>query len=354
MAFSRFARTTSTTTKKLLENIKKGVRYVFQTQNKYTFCITGSGHTGMEAAITNILDEGDVFMVAVHGVWGERAAEMGTNLNAHVVKLPVKPGHTIPLDDISEALRKHKPKLFYVCHGDSSTGTLQSLDGLGSLCRQHECLLLVDAVASLLAAPINCDEQGIDVLYSGSQKCLNAPAGLALITVSDKAVAVIKRKKRIASFYLNLLKIGDAWRCEGENYVYHNTPAISLLMQLHEALAIVTEKGLAKVIAQHNAISQYMQTQLREAGLRLFVPNDEHRLSSVVVVYVPIGVSSTDVRRFLLEKYQIEIAAGFGKLKNDVWRIGIMGANATTFNCDILMKALDTGLRVCRNAKSNL
>lgn len=315
---------------------------MFQTRNKYTFCITGSGHAGMEAAITNLLDPDDVFVSVVHGVWGERAATMAANMNARVVKLPVKLGEVISLDAIEAALAQHKPKLLYVCHGDSSTGTLQPLNGLGALCHRHGCLLLVDAVASLLAAPVAMDADEIDVLFSGSQKCLNAPAGLALISVSDRALAAIKRKKIIASFYLNLLKIAAAWKCDNdaESYIYHNTPAISLLMALHEALVVVSEASIERIIRTHNEVSSYLQAELERAGLQLFVRNKQHRLSSVVLVKVPAGVNSVSVRRYLLDNYDIEISGGFGETQNTVWRIGLMGANATRFNVDILIKAL--------------
>lgn len=307
----------------------------------------------MEAAIVNILADGDVFLVATHGLWGARAATMGANVGARVVQVaPDGLGQVIGLRVFEEALIRHKPKLLYVCHGDSSAGTLQPLEGLGALCRRHNCLLLVDAVASLLSTPLAMDSLQIDVLFTGSQKCLNAPPGLAPISFADRAMDIIRKRDRVSSLYLNVLKIGESWGCADSSYIYHITPAISLLMSLREALAIVVETGLSQIIADSGSMSTYLQQELEKLGLGFLVKSPEQRLPSVLAVKVPEKIDANQVKRFLLDNYRIEIAGGLGPSAGLIWRIGLMGQNATRFNCDVLLAALREALKAARESAS--
>ena len=266
-----------------MSEIKEGIRYIFQTRNEYTFAISGSGHTGMESAICNILEPGDTFVCAVSGIWGKRAAEMGRKLNCKVIEMePQSLGHGFGLREFEKVIREQNPKLVYVCHGDSSTGVLQRLDwsdqktgSLGQLCHEHNCLLLVDAVASLLSAPLDVDRWHIDIAFSGSQKCLSAPPGVALITFSDRAMEVIRnRKSPVVSYYLDVMKMSSAWGCRPNGppgqlqgkptFSYHSTHAVSLLIGLREALSIVVEAGLEETIKKHNETSRliYFHEQL--------------------------------------------------------------------------------------------
>ncbi|NXS14444.1 SPYA protein, partial [Neodrepanis coruscans] len=171
----------------VMDEIKAGIQYAFQTQNQLTLAISGSGHCAMEAALFNLLEHGDTILVAINGIWGQRAADIARRLEANVCELLKPPGEYFTPCDIEEGLVQHKPSVLFITHGESSTGVLQPLEGLGELCHRHGCLLLVDAVASLGGAPIFMDQQEIDVLYSGSQKVLNTPPGSAPISFSERA-----------------------------------------------------------------------------------------------------------------------------------------------------------------------
>lgn len=270
---------------KVMSDIKDGLRYIFQTENAATFVISATGHAGMEAAICNILQEGDTFVSTVAGIWGERAAEMGRKLKCKfervmsdyvtnffetgkVVEVKSKNlGEGFIYEDFEKVLREEKPKLIYVCHGDSSTGVLQKLDWdngkktLGQLCHKYNCLLLVDAVASLLSSPLNVDQLDIDIAISCSQKCLSSPPGLALITFSDRAIDTVKnRKDSVVSYYFDVMKMLSAWGYQWSDgkpiFSYHSTHAVSLFIGLREAISIVVEIGLNEVVKKHQNTSR--------------------------------------------------------------------------------------------------
>ncbi|KAI1295384.1 Serine--pyruvate aminotransferase, mitochondrial [Halotydeus destructor] len=334
--------------KLLLKETKLGLRYVFQTRNEFTFAITSSGTGAMEATVANILEDGDVFLVAVHGLWGQRAVDMGKAHGAKVVQLHAPTfGAVIDGKQFEEALARHRPKLMYVCHGDSTTGTLQPLEGLGAMCRKYNCLLMVDAIASLLSAPVPMDDLGIDVLLTASQKALNVQPGLAPISFSDGAIQVIQqRKSPLKTYYFDIMKIADNWQCNGKAY-FHHTQAISLIKALHESLVMITEaSSLEAIISHQNEVSHYLQSKLEQLGLVLLVKKAQHRLPSVIVVQVPEAIDGHKVQLKLLADHGIEIAGGLGGLppKGQIWRIGLMGASATRANCDALLAALKSVL----------
>lgn len=165
-----------------------GVKYLFQTNNVLTLCLSASGHAGMEAGLCNLIEDGDVVLIAAQGIWGERAAQMAKRHGADVRLIVKSPGDALKLTEVREAFIKHKPSLFFVAHGESSTGMLQDLTGFGELCRAFDCMLMVDAVITLGCVPFLVDEWKIDVAYSGSQKVLNAPPGITPITFSSRAM----------------------------------------------------------------------------------------------------------------------------------------------------------------------
>jgi len=165
-----------------------GIKYLFQTANPLTFCISCSGHAGMEAAFSNLVEDGDVVLVVVAGLWGERASDMSRRLGGDVREIRVKPGETLTAVEARKHLEQHRPAVFFIAHGESSTGALQSLNRLGGLCRQFDCLFVVDAVITLGCVPFHADRWLIDVAYTGSQKVLNAAPGITPITFSLRAL----------------------------------------------------------------------------------------------------------------------------------------------------------------------
>lgn len=337
----------------IFEDVKDGLRYVFQTKNETTFCITASGHAAMEATVANILESGDTLATGINGLWGQRMAAMASRIGCKVATVQSKSlSEPIEFEAYEKLIRDHRPKLLYVCHGDSSTGVLQSLDGLGKVCSDVGTILMVDAVASLLSAPVEMDKLGIDILFTASQKCLSAHAGVACISLSERAMDSIRnRKTKPSSLYLDIIGISNSWGCNGCPHHYHSTPAIAVIVGLREALAIVVERGLDSVVREHQEVSRVIQNGLEKLGLEMFVANSHHRLPSVLSVKIPKGVDANAFRRHLLTKYDIEVAGGLGPSAGTVWRIGVMGHNATHANAKKLLDAMKDALHV---TKSNL
>uniref|UniRef100_H9H1G9 Alanine--glyoxylate aminotransferase n=1 Tax=Meleagris gallopavo TaxID=9103 RepID=H9H1G9_MELGA len=293
---------------------------VLQTQNRLTLAISGTGHCAMEAALINLLEGRDAVLVGTNGIWGQRAADIARRLGAKVHELLKPPGEYFTLRDIQEGLAQHKPSMLFITHGESSTGVLQPLEGLGELCHRHGCLLLVDAVASLGGAPILMDQQGIDVLYTGSQKALSAPPGSSPISFSERAR-------------------------------YHHTVPISSIFCLREALAMLAEQGLENSWEQHRAVSTRLCQGLQDLGLELFVKEEAARLPTVTTIKVPEGYNWKEITAFLMDKHSIEISGGLGPTAGKVLRIGLMGYNATQDNVDRLLRALRDALQHCQHSR---
>ncbi|XP_031452351.1 serine--pyruvate aminotransferase [Phasianus colchicus] len=336
----------------VMDDIKAGIQYAFQTQNRLTLAISGTGHCAMEAALINLLEGNDTMLVGTNGIWGQRAADIARRLGAKVHELLKPPGEYFTLQDIQEGLAQHKPSMLFITHGESSTGVLQPLEGLGELCHRHGCLLLVDAVASLGGAPILMDQQGIDVLYTGSQKALSAPPGSSPISFSERArEKMLRRKTRPPSFYLDMDCLASYWGCSGEPRMYHHTVPISGIFCLREALAILAEQGLENSWEQHQAVCTRLCQGLQDLGLELFVKEEAVRLPTVTTVRVPEGYNWKEITAFLMDKHSIEISGGLGPTAGKVLRIGLMGYNATQDNVDRLLRALRDALQHCQHSR---
>ncbi|XP_032887384.1 serine--pyruvate aminotransferase [Amblyraja radiata] len=336
----------------IMDEIKAGIQYAFQTKNNLTLAISGSGHAAMEAALVNVVEPGDVVLIAIHGVWGERAADIAERIGGDVRRFIKPPGEDFNLQEIEQALVQHKPILFFITHGESSSGVVQQLDGMGPLCRKHKCLLLVDSVASLGGAPLYMDKQGIDILYSGSQKVLNCPPGTAPISFNDKACQkIFNRKKKPTSFYFDMSWLSNFWGCDGSPRKYHHTSPITGLFALREALAILAETGLEKHWKLHQENAEYLHKGLQDLGLKLFVKDKALRLTTVTTIAVPEGYEWKDITDFIMKNYQIEITGGLGPTIGMVLRIGLMGINSTKENADLVLRALKDALKNCKKSK---
>ncbi|XP_038002419.1 serine--pyruvate aminotransferase isoform X2 [Motacilla alba alba] len=332
----------------VMDEIKAGIRYAFQTQNRLTLAISGSGHCAMEAALFNLLEKGDTVLVAVNGIWGARAADIARRLGANVHELLKAPGKYFTPQDIEQ----HKPLVLFITHGESSTGVLQPLEGLGELCHRHGCLLLVDAVASLGGAPIFMDQQEIDVLYSGSQKVLNAPPGSAPISFSERArEKLLRRKTKPPSFYLDMGCLANYWGCDGEPRRYHHTAPINSFFSLREGLAMLAELGLESSWERHRANCTQLCQGLLDMGLELFVEEEKARLPTITTVRVPEGYDWKDITAFLMDEHGMEIAGGLGPTVGKVLRIGLMGCNSTRGNVERVLGALRDALQRCHRSR---
>ena len=327
----------------IMNEVQAMLRAVFQTENAFTIAISGTGSAGMEASLVNIVEPGDTVVVGVNGVFGTRLADIVGRCGGNLVKLEAPWGQVFPLEKIEEALKKEgKVKAVAVVHAETSTGAQQPLDGLGKLCHDRGALLVVDAVTSLGGLPVEVDRQEIDVCYSGTQKCLSCPPGLAPLTLSPRALEVVKaRKHKVQSWYLDLSMIADYW-AEGKR-AYHHTAPISMVYALREALRIVLEEGLPARFARHRRHSAALMAGLAQLGC---TPNaaEGHRLPSLNCVKTPPGVDEAPIRKALLTGAGIEIGGGLGPLVGKVWRIGLMGESARQENVLAVLAALEQAL----------
>jgi alanine-glyoxylate transaminase / serine-glyoxylate transaminase / serine-pyruvate transaminase len=323
----------------MYDQIMAMLREVFHTRNELTFPVSGTGTAGMECALLNVLEPGETAVIAVSGAFAERMREIALRVGAEAITVGGAWGVPVQAEEVDAALREHpEAKVVGVVHVETSAGLLQPLAEIGDVCRAHGALYLVDAVASLGGTPLEIDEWGIDVCYSGSQKCLSAPPGLAPITFSPKAVET--RTNRVSSprsFYLDVLFI--AQYMVGHARLYHHTAPISSLYALHEALRIVLEEGVEARWARHQEVGTGLQAALEERGF-VQVPPEGYRSPQVIAVRLPQGVDDS-YRPRLRDEYGIDIAGGLGEFAGKIWRFGLMGESCSHENVKALLHALD-------------
>ncbi|TAJ31520.1 MAG: alanine--glyoxylate aminotransferase family protein [Nitrospirae bacterium] len=325
---------------RLMDEIQHRLRHVFRTTNTFTIALSGTGSAGMEAALVNLVEPGDPVLVGINGVFGSRMAAIVERCGGRLIRVEAPWGRIIEPDAIAEALqRAGSVKVVAVVHAETSTGAQQPLEPIGTLCREHNALFVVDAVTSLGGLPLDVDGWNIDVCYSGTQKCLSCPPGLAPLTLSDRALATIRsRKTPCQSWYLDLSLIADYW-AEAKR-AYHHTAPISMLYALREALCLVEEEGLDARFARHRLHSDALMAGLAALGCTPFA-QEGHRLPSLNAVLLPSSVEEAPVRAELLQRFGIEIGGGLGPLQGKVWRIGLMGESSTRNNVLTLVDALE-------------
>ncbi len=328
---------------RIMDDCREKLRAVFRTRNKVTLATPGTGTSGMEAAVMNLLQPGDRAVVGVAGYFGDRIAQMAERAGAEVTRVEVPWGSPIPPERIEEALRATpRAKVVAVVHAETSTGVLQPIEEIAKLAHEAGAFLIVDCVTSLGGLPVEVDAWGADVAYSGTQKCLSAPPGAAPITVSDAAFAAMEaREVPPNSWYLDLRLLEAYW---DERRVYHHTAPISMVYALREALSLVLEEGLEQRWRRHERHGRALQAGLEAMGLRLHAASG-YRLPVLTTVRVPDGVDEAAVRRGLLERYSIEIGGGLGELRGAVWRVGLMGESSTAGNVLYFLNAFGRLLR---------
>ena len=323
---------------RIMDDVQVLMRRMFVTENRLTFPVSGTGSAGMETAMTNLLEPGDTALITVAGFFGERLADMARRTGAEVIALESRPGTPVDPQQAREAARGKKIKLIGVTHGETSTGALNDLDAFRQVAEECGALLVVDAVATAGGVPLRVDAQRLDVCFTGSQKCLSAPPGLAPFTAGPRAEAVIgKRKTCVTSWYFDLTYIMKYW---GQERTYHHTAPISMIYALREALRLVEEEGLEARWERHRRNAQALVAGLEAMGVGILVA-PPHRMLTVTAVKVPAGVDDRKVRGRLLEEFNIEIAGGLGELKGKIWRVGLMGASSTQNNVLLLLAALE-------------
>nr|WP_202895832.1 alanine--glyoxylate aminotransferase family protein [Iningainema tapete] len=321
----------------IMDEIQSLLRYVWQTDNQYTIAVSGTGTAAMEAAIANATEPGDVVLVGVAGYFGNRLVDMAGRYGGDVRTITKPWGQVFTLDELRSAVSTHRPAILALVHAETSTGARQPLEGVGELCREFGCLLLVDTVTSLGGVPIFLDEWGVDLAYSCSQKGLGCPPGASPLTMSQNAVEKLKRRQtKVANWYLDMTLLSKYW---GSDRIYHHTAPINLYYALREALRLVAQEGLASCWQRHQQNVEYLWQGLEELGLSLHVDR-QFRLPTLTTVRIPQGVDGKAVARQLLLEHNIEISGGLGELAGKVWRVGLMGFNSRKESVDRLLEAL--------------
>jgi alanine-glyoxylate transaminase/serine-glyoxylate transaminase/serine-pyruvate transaminase len=322
------------------------LRAVFRTKNELTFPLSGTGSAGMETAFCNFVEVGDTVVIGCNGYFSERMCDMARRYGAKVKRIEKPWGDVFTPEEIETALRENAPvKICALVHAETSTGALQPLTGIGDVVHRHGALFLLDCVTSLGGIPLDIDAQGIDIAYSGTQKCLGCPPGLAPFTASKEAVTVLHgRKTVVPNWYFDLTMIEKYWN---NDRTYHHTPSTTLHYGFREGLRIILEEGLENRWRRHQETAEYLWEMMDRLGLKPFVPR-EHRLASLTTVCLPEGIDEAGVRKKLLDAYNIEIAGGFGPLKGKIWRVGLMGFSCRRENVTLLAGALREILPVGR------
>lgn len=329
----------------VIDDTQRPLRTVFRTENDMTMAISGTGTCGMEAAVYNITEPGDNVIVCLNGFFGTRIADMAKRCGANVIPIEQEWGRIIEPDQVREAFKSANGpvKAVMIVHGETSTGILQPIDEIARIAHENGALILADAVTSLAGCELLIDEWGIDVCYSGTQKCLSAPPGMSPLTMSAAAMEVVqKRETPPLSFYVDLQMLGRYWG-GGTTRMYHHTPPMSMLYALREGLRIVLEEGLEARIERHKRNARALQAGLEAMGLQLHA-QEGYRLPPLTTVRVPEGIEEMKLRRGILENHNIEVGGGIGQMQGQVLRIGLMGYGSTEPNVFALLFAIEQEL----------
>ena len=322
----------------LMQEVQQLLRFVFQTENELTVPVSGTGSAGMEAALCNFIEPGDNVLVAVLGYFGERMVEMAGRYGAQVDRIDRPWGEAFDPDEIKTALSQKKYKLLALVHAETSTGVLQpGIAEIAAAAHDNGALVVMDTVTSLGGMPVEIDAWGVDIAFSGTQKSMSAPPGLAPLTISPRAREVLRnRSVPVGNWYLDLSLLEKYW---GSERTYHHTAPINSNYALREALRMVVEEGLEERFARHRANAQVLWAGLEDLDISLLVP-EENRLTTLTTAVIPPGVDDLGLRRTLLNEFNLEIAGGFGPLAGQIWRIGLMGYSSRFENIILLLAAL--------------
>lgn len=313
------------------------LRYAWQTENQLTIPVSGTGSAAMEATLANLVEPGDSILVGVNGYFGHRMMDMAGRYGAEIHQIDKPWGQAFSLDELRAGMEAHRPAILGLVHAETSTGARQPLEGVAELCREFNCLLLIDTVTSLGGVPLFLDEWGVDAAYSGTQKCISCPPGLAPFTLGARAVEKLNsRKTKVANWYLDMSMVSNYW---GSNRTYHHTAPINMNYAFREAMKLIAEEGLEARWGRHQQNAERFWAGLEAMGLSCHVDH-EIRLPSLTTVRVPEGVDAKAVSRELLLEHNIEIAGGLGQLAGQVWRVGLMGYNSRPDTVDRLLMAL--------------
>ncbi|MFB6302111.1 MAG: alanine--glyoxylate aminotransferase family protein [Haloferacaceae archaeon] len=326
----------------VMDDVQEGLRYLFRTDNEHTFAVSGTGSAAMEMAFANLVEPGETVLVPSNGYFGERMGEMATRAGGEVITVDAPWGEPLDPADVRAAFDRHRPTVFGVVHGETSTGVRQSdIPELARIAHEHDAYVIADTVASLGGVEFRTDAWDVDVAYSGSQKCLSAPPGASPITLSERAVdKALSRDAPVRSWYLDLAGVREYW---DDDPSYHHTGPVSTTYALREALRLVVEEGIEERWTRHERVAGALVEGIEAMGLSLGVA-DDCWLPTLNAVAVPDGVDDGRVIERLMAANDIEIVGGLGALAGDIFRVGCMGYSARPANVAQFVTAFGTVL----------
>jgi len=326
---------------RMMDEVKVLLQQAFVTTNALTLPVSAPGSAGMETCFANLVEPGRKVLVCVNGVFGTRMVENVRRIGGEAIVVNDDWGTPVDVSKVEEAL-KADPEIAILAfvHAETSTGVRSDAKALCGLARQYDCLSIVDAVTSLGGIELRVDDWQIDAIYSGTQKCLSCPPGISPISLSPRAVELIKaRNTPIQSWFQDLTLVMGYWGGEGGARAYHHTAPVNALYALHESLVMLAEEGLEQSWARHAEQHQALRAGVEALGLG-FLVDEEFRLPQLNSIKVPDGVDEAAVRRYLLQEHDLEIGAGLGALAGKVWRVGLMGASANPRNVNLFLAGL--------------
>ena len=325
-----------------MDETQELLRYLFRTGNPLTIPVSGTGSAGMEACFVNLVEPGDEVVVCVNGVFGNRMSDIVQRIGGELIRVDAPWGRTVDPEDVRAAVKGRHPKVLAVVHAETSTGVCQPLGDLAAIARQSGAMFLVDTVTSLGGSEVDVDGTGIDAVYSGTQKCLSCPPGLAPVSFSPRAVEKFQnRKSPVVSWYLDMNMVSSYW---GADRKYHHTAPVNMIFGLREAVRIIAEEGLEARFARHRLNHRALVAGIEAMGLSMVVA-PEDRLPMLNTINIPDGADDKKVRRALLEEFGIEIGGGLGEFVGKAWRVGLMGHACCRRNVILFLAALETILK---------
>lgn len=322
----------------IMNDLQQMLRLLFATENRMTLAVSATGSAGMEATVVNLIEPGDSMVIGVNGVFGTRMVDVAERAGAQVTKVERPWGEVFTPEDLAPALESAKPKVVGIVMAETSTGASQPLPEIAKVVHDAGAMLLVDAVTALGGMPVEVDKWGIDAIYSGSQKCLSCPPGLAPVSFNERAMeAILSRKTKVQSWYLDLSMLANYW---GSERVYHHTAPINMTYALYEAAQLILEEGLESAFARHALNHRALKAGLAAIGIS-YAAQEGCQLPMLNAVKIPEGVDDAQVRGDLLNRFGIEIGGGLGAFKGKAWRIGLMGHGSRSANVLLFLSALE-------------
>jgi alanine-glyoxylate transaminase / serine-glyoxylate transaminase / serine-pyruvate transaminase len=325
----------------MMGELQEMLRGVFQTKNRLTLALSGTGTSGMEAALANSIEAGDGVVVGVAGYFGDRMCQIVERLGGRLTRVDAEWGSALDPQQMRDAIQQVRPRVVCAVHAETSTGVCQDLGEIGQAAHEVDALVVIDAVTSLGGQLLRVDEWGIDVCYSGSQKCLGAPSGLAPFTMNERALEKAGRRSNpLQTFYLDAMLLSKYW----DERQYHHTISAPLIYSLHTALRLLHEEGLEKRWRRHHLNHRAFRAGVESLGLGL-LPNEEISLWPLNAVKLPGSLDETAIRAALLNEHSIEVGGGLGPLKGKLLRVGLMGYGSQQEFVLQLLAALEQTLK---------